>query len=96
MLRALQTSGKAGRVTFVGFDTSEGLVAGLRKGEIDGLVAQDPFDIGYLGVKTAVAVIHGEVVKRRLPTRLTVVTPENIEDASIHELLEPELARWLE
>lgn len=96
MLRALQTSGKAGQVKFVGFDTSEALIEGVRKGEIAGLVAQDPFDMGYLGVKTAVQVIHGERVPKRIATRLTVITTDNMDDPSIQELIHPELDKWLD
>lgn len=96
MLRALQTSGKAGQVKFVGFDTSEALIEGVRNGEIDGVVAQDPFDMGYLGVKTAVKVIHGETVAKRIATRLTVITTDNIDDPSVQELIYPELDKWLD
>ncbi|MHC4170993.1 MAG: ABC transporter substrate-binding protein, partial [Planctomycetota bacterium] len=52
MLRALQDSGLAGKVKYVGFDSSDRLVKGLREGEIHGLVLQDPINMGYLGVKT--------------------------------------------
>jgi ribose transport system substrate-binding protein len=38
MLRALQDSGLAGKVKYVGFDSSERLVQGLANGEIHGLV----------------------------------------------------------
>ena len=34
MLRALQDSGLAGKVIFVGFDSSERLVRGLEKGDL--------------------------------------------------------------
>jgi len=95
MLRALQNSGYAGKIHFVGFDTSEGLLDGLRKGHVEGLVAQDPFDMGYQGVKTAVDVLQGKEVNKRVPTRLEIVTPENIDSPGIKELINPELDRWL-
>src|SRR4029078_11690115 len=53
-LRALQDSGWAGKVKFVGFDASPNLVKGLRDGAIDGLVVQDPVKMGYVAVKTRV------------------------------------------
>ncbi len=95
MLRALKNSGKAGAVKFVGFDTSEGLIAGMRDGEIHGLVSQDPFDMGYLGVKTAVSVIKGQPVEKRIPTRLAMITPDNMDDPEMVELMNPDLDRWL-
>ena len=54
MLRALQNAGLAGKVRFVGFDSSDKLVQGLRDGQIDALVLQNPVHMGYLGVKTMV------------------------------------------
>src|SRR6185503_5074943 len=59
MLRVLQDNAWAGKVRFVGFDASDTLVKGLRAGQIDALVLQDPVRMGYLGVKTIVAHIQG-------------------------------------
>ena len=95
MLRALQTSGKAGQVKFVGFDTSEGLIAGLTHGEIMGLVSQDPFDMGYQGVKTAVAVVRGESVEAVIATRLEMITQDNLSTPKIQALVKPNLDQWL-
>ena len=49
---------------FVGFDASDKLVKGLGDGHIDGLVLQDPVNMGYLAVKTMVAHIHGQPVEQ--------------------------------
>ncbi len=95
MLRALEISGRARKIHFVGFDASEGLVDGLRSGAIEGLVAQDPFDMGYQGVRTAVQVLRGGTVPRRIPTRLVVITPDNITEPRIRELISPDLEKWL-
>ncbi len=76
MLRVLQDNGWAGKVRFIGFDASENLVKGLRANQIDGLIVQDPVKMGYLGVKTLVAHIHGEKVERRIDTGVRLVTPE--------------------
>ena len=50
VMRVLKDNGWAGNVKFVGFDSSEGLLAGLRDGTIDALVVQDPVRMGYLSV----------------------------------------------
>ena len=63
-MRVLQDNGWAGKVKFVGFDASPNLVKGLRDGALDGLVVQDPVQMGYLGVKTMVAHLKGEQVER--------------------------------
>jgi len=95
MLRALQTSGKAGKVKYVGFDSSEILLNGLKAGEMDGLVVQNPFLMGYLGVKTAVEALEGKEVKPRIDTGVVLVTKENLEEPKIVELLTPDLDKWL-
>ncbi len=95
MMRALQISGYAGRIKFVGFDASQALVEGMRSGHIQGLIAQDPFDMGYQGVKTAIAVLNSEKVEMRIATRLATITPENLNSPDVKELVEPELEKWL-
>lgn len=96
MLRALQNAGLAGKIKYVGFDASEPLIDGLRKGQIHGLVAQDPFDMGYQGVKTAVAAIKGETVEKRIATRLALVTKENLEDKEIAETINPPIDQYVQ
>jgi len=96
MLRALQDGGLAGKVRFVGFDSSSKLVEALRKGELDGLVLQNPFEMGYRGVHTVVAHLRGEQVERRIDTGVTLATPQNMEEPQMAERLTPDLSRWLE
>lgn len=95
MLRALQDSGYAGKIVFVGFDSSEKLVQALKSGEINGLVLQNPLRMGYLGVTTIVAHLRGESVEKRIDTGVAVATPENMEEAEIASLLSPDFKRWL-
>ncbi len=93
MLRALQTAGKAGKVKFVGFDSSDALIKALKKGEINGLALQDPFKMGYMGVKTAIEALQGKKVKKRIDTGVVLVTPENIDKPKIKLLLSPPRAK---
>ena len=95
MLRVLEDNGWAGKVKFVGFDASDSLVKGLSDAHIDGLVLQDPVNMGYLGVKTMVAHIRGEPVERRIDTGVRLVTRDQMNDADAKELLHPDLSRWL-
>jgi ribose transport system substrate-binding protein len=95
MLRALQDSGLAGKVKYVGFDSSERLVQGLEKGELHGLVLQDPINMGYMGVKTMSAHLRGQEVEKRIDTGSVVATPENMNDPQIRGLLEPDYKKWL-
>jgi ribose transport system substrate-binding protein len=95
MLRALEDAGLAGKVKYVGFDSSERLVQGLRNGEIQGLVLQDPINMGYLGVKTLVAHLQGQKVEKRIDTGSAVATPENMDEPKMKNLLEPDFKKWL-
>jgi ribose transport system substrate-binding protein len=95
MLRALQDAGLTKTVRFVGFDSSPKLVESLRTGELHGLVLQNPFAMGYEGVKAMVAHLRGEPVARRIDTGVLLATPENMDDPAIAERLQPDLTRWL-
>lgn len=96
MLRALETKSMGGKVKYVGFDASKALVQGLKDGAIQGLVAQDPFTMGYQGVATAMDVVQGKEVEERIRTRTVVVTPENVDDPDIQKIINPPIDKWLE
>ena len=95
-LRALQESGLAGKVRFVGFDSSPKLVQGLKDKHIQGLVLQNPMKMGYMGVKFIVAHLRGETIPKKVDTGVYLATPENMEDPEIHSLLEPDFSQYLE
>ena len=95
MLRVLEDNGWAGKVKFIGFDASDSLVKGLSDGHIEGLVLQDPVNMGYLGVKTLVAHLNGQKVERRIDTGVRLVTRAQMDDPDAHELLHPDLSKWL-
>jgi ribose transport system substrate-binding protein len=95
MLRALEDSKIAGKVKYVGFDSSDRLVQGLKKGYIHGLVLQDPINMGYLGVKTLVAHLQGKKVEKKIDTGSEVATAENMNEEKIKNLLEPDYRKWL-
>jgi ribose transport system substrate-binding protein len=87
MLSALKRHHLAGSKTLVGFDASQGLVEGLRKGEIQALVAQNPKRMGHEAVKVLVAKINGENVPTVVETGATVITKENFDTPEIQALL---------
>src|SRR5215831_2622924 len=93
MLRVLQDNGWAGKVKFVGFDASPNLVKGLRDGAIDGLVVQDPVNMGYLAVKTMVSHLKGQPAEKRIDTGAHVASHDNMDTPDIKALLEPDLKK---
>ena len=75
----LRNSGKIGQVNLIGFDASPSEVDGLRKGEYQGLIAQDPASIGVQGVDQAVAAIEGKTVTRNLTANLHSITKADMD-----------------
>ena len=96
LLLALRSRGLAGDIRLVGFDSNERLVTALEQGELDGLVVQNPVEMGYLGVKTAVDHLQGATVEILQDTGVTLATRENMHDPAIAELLTPDLSRLFE
>lgn len=97
MLLALRDGGLAGgKVKFVGFDTGTQTVAALRSGDIQGLVVQNPFKMGYLGVKTMVAALQGKSVEKDIDTGCELITDENIDEPAMADLIKPPLEKYLD
>ena len=60
----------------------------LETGEMDALIVQNPFAIGYLGVEKAAALISGEISQSDdIYTDVTTVTKENLFDDDIQKIL---------
>jgi ribose transport system substrate-binding protein len=95
MLRALQDAGHPGKVKLVGFDSSAKLIQALRDEHLHGLVLQDPFRMGELGVRTMVSHLNGEAVEARVDTGVAMATRDNMEDEGVRRLLSPDVERWL-
>lgn len=95
MLLALRSKGLAGKVRFVGFDASDAAVEALGTKEVDGLVLQDPIKMGYLGVKTAVDHLRGVKQSASIDTGVALVTPANLNEPAMKQLLSPDLAGML-
>lgn len=96
MLLALRKTNVVKKVKFIGFDASEKLVGALREGDIDALVVQNPFNMGYLAVKTMVDVARGKPVERRIDTGAQLVTKDNLDEPAVKEVVAPDLKKWLE
>ena len=93
VMRVLKDNGWAGRVKFVGFDASDGLIAGLRDGAIEALVVQDPVRMGYESVVTLVRHLRGQKVEPRIDTGVHLVTRDMLDRPEIQQLVHPDLTR---
>jgi ribose transport system substrate-binding protein len=78
-------------IDFVGFDSDESLVQMLRDGIVAGLVVQDPFRIGYDGIKTALAASKGEHVPTNVGIGASLITKASMNSPRAQELLNPKI-----
>jgi ribose transport system substrate-binding protein len=95
MLLALQDIGKAGKVSFVGFDSSQTFIDALNANQLHGIVVQNPFNMGYLGVRTMVESLQGKPVNKKIDTGVMLVTKDNMETPEVNALLHPPLDQYL-
>lgn len=91
MLQALRGKNLAGKVKFVGFDCDATFIDALKKGEMNGTILQDPVNMGYLGVKTAIAKLKGEKVEATIDTGATLVTMANMDESKTAALIKSQL-----
>ena len=73
-LKAIETSKK--EIMVVGFDATDDAVAAVKEGKMAATVAQQPDQIGALGVESADKVIKGESVEKFIPVELKLVVKE--------------------
>jgi len=85
--QALQSQGRTGNIKMVGFDAEETLIDKLKSGVIDSLVVQDPYKMGYIGVKTLVDKLNGKEVPKSIDTGVELITLERLEEPRIKALL---------
>ncbi|MBZ9606025.1 ABC transporter substrate-binding protein [Phyllobacterium chamaecytisi] len=79
------------KVKVVAFDSDEKLVEFLANGAIAALIVQDPFRMGYEGVKAAYAASKGEKVNPRIDTGVNIITKANMSEPRSQELLNPKI-----
>ena len=78
-------------INLVGFGSDDKLIKFLQDGTIAALVVQDPFRMGYDGVKTALAASKGEQVPANVDIGVNLITKANINSARSQELLNPKI-----
>lgn len=85
--QAVKQKGAVGKIILAGFDSSPNLIEDLSAGAIDSLVIQNPYRMGYDGVKTLVDKLNGKTPERRIDTGVKLVTKENMASPEIQQLL---------
>ena len=86
-LLGLRELGLAGKLRFVGFDSSPPLLSALRAGEIAGLVVQDPKEMGRRTLDAAFQVLAGVSLPSRISLPAVYVDDASLARPEVMELL---------
>ena len=84
---AIRGQGLADATRVVAFDSTVVNVGLLETGEVDALIVQNPYAMGYLGVEAACRLLNGQKVTEVTDTDTVVVTRENMYDEACQRIL---------
>lgn len=87
VLNGVNETGKAGKVTVIGYDSGKQQTSAVRSGVEAGAITQDPIGIGYKCVESAVAAIQGQKLPKTIDTGFFWYDKNNIDDPNIKALL---------
>jgi ribose transport system substrate-binding protein len=87
--RAIDKLGMSGKVKVIGFDSTPEEVGFVEKDVIQALVIQNPFKMGYLGVKYALDAVNNITPPRNTNTGSNVIDKENMYQPENQKLVFP-------
>ena len=76
-LEALRLPDLLEQVTLVGFDANPNAADVIVAGEMEATIAQNPFNMGYLGVESLIALVSGETLDPVIDTGTLLVDASN-------------------
>lgn len=83
----VKQAGQSGMVKVVGFDAGPDQIKQLEAGDVQALVAQKPYDIGFQGVQQALNALAGKEVTGNIETESIVVTKDNMNDPAVSKYI---------
>ncbi|MDE6677664.1 MAG: substrate-binding domain-containing protein, partial [Ruminococcus sp.] len=92
---AVDELGKADTVQVIGFDSfnkGDGFSSAKDYCEndvLDGFIVQNPYNMGYLGVRYARDIIDGQNIASSIDTGATLVTKDTINDSDVQLIMNP-------
>lgn len=87
ILGALDRADGMADVSVIGFDAGEDQLEALENEELDGLIVQNPFGMGYAAVVAAARTVLQEGNEAQVDTGFVWVDRENMEDENIQAML---------
>ncbi len=94
LLNAMRSQGLNKKIHLMGFDSAEPLLDAVEQGDVDGLIVQDPYRMGYLGVWTMVRHLEGDDVSaggKNLYTGEYLLTKDNLHSTKTRGLFDADL-----
>ncbi|HBY61747.1 MAG TPA: sugar ABC transporter substrate-binding protein [Solibacterales bacterium] len=88
-------SRNAKSVKLVAFDASDQILSDMKAGWIQALVVQNPFKMGYESTRAIGQKLRGEEPQKFMDSGATLVTPANMEEPAVKELLFPDIQKYL-
>lgn len=86
----LEENRLAGKIKLIGFDAADAEIDDLKKGTVQALIVQDPFKMGYEGIKALAMLVRGQgTPEKRIDTGAKVVTKENLDTPEMQKLVYP-------
>lgn len=88
--RAVKEKGMTSRISVIGFGASDEEIGFVKDGTLAGVMVQNPYNIGYLGVRSCMKLLSGQDVPKFIDTGFNFVDKDNIGEDYIQLLLDPE------
>ena len=88
--QALKIRNKVGKVKLVAYDSSKEEIQALEEGVIQATIVQDPYQMGFKGVKTVLKAIRKQPISEKfINSGMTVVTKTNLNTPEVQKLVNP-------
>ena len=88
--KAVEELGLQDKVFVIGFNSDDDEISYLKQHVLDGTVIQNPYNMGYVGVRYANKAANDEGIPGAIDTGVTFITNDNLNDDYIQLLLKPE------
>ena len=75
------------KITHIGFDSHPSLIEAVSSGEMEAIIIQNPYQIGYLGVEQAMMAIKGQNTTEIIKTPFLLVNIQNINSTRVRNIL---------
>jgi ribose transport system substrate-binding protein len=90
--KAIRQKRLIGKVKVIAYDSAPEEIEAVEDGIIQGTVVQDPYQMGYKGVKTVLKAIRKQpVTEKFINSGMTLVTKENLNTPEVQKLVNPKL-----